>query len=122
MKNDFTMRTRRGFLRSTILGGAFAYTAPAFLANTFSALEAHAADSSTQVDTGKDGTILVVLQMAGGNDGINTVVPYSSDYYYKARPHIGLPKDKILKLSDDVGFHPAMTGFKSLYDSGNLSV
>jgi uncharacterized protein (DUF1501 family) len=95
---------------------------PAFLANTFTALQSQAADSATQITTGKDGTILVVLQMAGGNDGINTVVPYANDYYHKARPRIGLPADKVLKMTDQVGFHPAMTGFKSLYDSGNLSV
>jgi uncharacterized protein (DUF1501 family) len=122
MKNEITLQTRREFLRKTVLGSALSWTVPSFLASTFTALQSHAADSAVQTTTGKDGTILVVLQMAGGNDGINTVVPYSSDYYHKARPRIGLPVDKILKLSDNVGFHPAMTGFKSLYDSGNLSV
>lgn len=122
MKNEITLQTRRHFLRTTVLGSALSWTVPAFLANTFSALQSQAADSATQAITGKDGTILVVLQMAGGNDGINTVVPYSSDYYRQARPHLGLPADKILKLNDNVGFHPAMTGFKDLYDSGNLSV
>src|SRR5215469_12711544 len=122
MNKEITLQTRRQFLRTTVLGSALSWTVPAFLANTFSALQSHAADSAIQTPTGKDGTILVVLQMAGGNDGINTVVPYSSDYYHKARPRIGLPADKILKLSDNVGFHPAMTGFKNLYDSGNLAV
>ena len=122
MKNEITLQTRRQFLRTTVLGSALSWTVPAFLANTFAALQSEAADSATQIATGKDGTILVVLQMAGGNDGINTVVPYSNDYYRKARPHIALPADKVLRLNDSVGFHPAMTGFKSLYDSGNLSV
>ena len=122
MKNEITLQTRREFLRKTVLGSALSWTVPAFLANTFYALQSQAADSLIQADTGKDGTILVVLQMAGGNDGINTVVPYSSDYYRKARPRIGLPEDKILKLTDNIGFHPSMVGFKSLYDSGNLSV
>ena len=122
MKNEITLQTRREFLRKTVLGSALSWTVPAFLANTFTALQSQAADSAIQTSTGKDGTILVVLQMAGGNDGINTVVPYSSDYYRHARPRIGLPADKILKLTDQIGFHPAMTGFKDLYDSGNLSV
>ena len=122
MKNEITLQTRREFLRKTVLGSALSWTVPAFLANTFSALQSEAADSALQTVTGKDSTILVVLQMAGGNDGINTVVPYSSDYYHKARTRIGLPAEKILKLSDDVGFHPAMNGFKSLFDLGNLSV
>jgi uncharacterized protein (DUF1501 family) len=122
MNKEITLQTRRQFLRTTVLGSALSWSVPAFLANTFSALQSEAADSATQIATGKDGTILVVLQMAGGNDGINTVVPYASDYYHQARPRIGLGADKVLKLSDQVGFHPAMTGFKDLYDSGNLSV
>lgn len=122
MKNDTTLRTRREFIKTTVLGGAFASTIPAFLANTFSALQASAADSAIQTTTGRDGDILVVLQMAGGNDGLNTVVPYNNDYYRRSRPRIGLPAKDVLKLSDDVGFHPSLTGFKDLYDSGRLSV
>ena len=122
MKNEITLQTRREFLRKTVLGSALSWTVPAFLANTFTALQSQAADSAIQTATGKDGTILVVLQMAGGNDGINTVVPYADDNYRRARPRIGLPADKVLKLSDQIGLHPAMTGFKDLYDSGNLSV
>ena len=122
MKNEITLQTRREFLRRTVLGSALSWTVPAFLANTFSALQTHAADSATQIVTGKDSTILVVLQMAGGNDGINTVVPYANDYYHKARPRIGLKGDDVLKLNDQIGLHGALKGFKSLYDSGELSV
>ena len=122
MKNEITLQTRREFLRTTVLGSALSWTVPAFLANTLSALQSEAADSATQIATGKDSTILVVLQMAGGNDGINTVVPYSNDFYHKARPRIGLTADKIIKINDDLGFHGAMGGFKNLYDSGNLAV
>jgi uncharacterized protein (DUF1501 family) len=122
MKNEITLQTRREFLRTTVLGSALSWTVPAFLANTFSALQAGAADSATQIATGKDATILVVLQMAGGNDGLNTVVPYSNDFYHRARPRIGLSADKILKLNGDIGFHGVLTGFKDLYDAGNLAV
>ena len=122
MKNEITLQTRREFLRRTVLGSALTWTVPAFLADTFSALQAQAADSATQIATGKDATILVVLQMAGGNDGINTVVPYANDFYLKARPRIGLKADDVLKLSDDIGLHPALKGFKDLYDGGELSV
>jgi uncharacterized protein (DUF1501 family) len=122
MKKEITLQTRRDFLRTTVLGSALSWTVPAFLADTFAALQSQAADSATQIATGKDSTILVVLQMAGGNDGINTVVPYSNDYYHQARPRIGLSAQQILKINDAVGFHGAMTSFKSLYDSGNLSV
>jgi uncharacterized protein (DUF1501 family) len=122
MKNEITLQTRREFLRRTILGSSLAWTVPAFLANTFNVLQAEAADSATQTATGKDAPILVVLQMAGGNDGINTVVPYANDFYRKARPKIGLKPTEILKLNDAVGLHGAMKGFKELYDGGQLSV
>jgi uncharacterized protein (DUF1501 family) len=122
MKNEITLQTRREFLRTTVLGSALSWTMPAFLANTLTALQSEAADSATQISTGKDSTILVVLQMAGGNDGLNTVVPYSNDFYHQARPKIGLSADKILKLNGEIGFHGSMTGFKDLYDSGNLAV
>ena len=122
MKNEITLQTRRQFLRTTMLGSALSWTVPAFLADTFSALHANAADSATQIITGKDATILVVLQMAGGNDGINTVVPYSSDDYHRARPRLGLTGDQILKINGDVGFNAALAGFKDLYDAGQLSV
>jgi uncharacterized protein (DUF1501 family) len=122
MINEITLQTRREFLRRTVLGSALSWTVPAFLADTFSALQAQAADSATQIVTGKDSTILVVLQMAGGNDGINTVVPYANDFYHKARPKIGLKADEILKVNDAVGLHSALKGFKELYDGGELSV
>jgi uncharacterized protein (DUF1501 family) len=122
MKTDCTLRTRREFLRSSVLGGALAYSVPAFLANTFAALQAGAADSAIQTATGADASILVVLQMAGGNDGINTVVPFANDFYHRARPRIGLQPAEVLKLNDQIGFHPSLDGFKALYDSGNLAV
>jgi len=122
MKNEITLQTRREFLRRTVLGSSLAWTVPAFLANTFTALQTEAADSAVQTATGKDANILVVLQMAGGNDGINTVVPYANDFYHKARPRIGLKAEEVLKLNDAIGLHGAMKGFKSLYDAGQLSV
>ena len=122
MKPDQTFRTRREFLRTTVLGGALSYTVPTFLANTFSALQAAAADSATQITTGKDASILVILQMAGGNDGLNTVVPHSNDFYHRARPNLGLKSNDILKINDDVGLHPSLSGFKDLYDAGSLSI
>ena len=88
MHPELNLYTRRDFLRHSVLTGALSWTVPAFLANTFSALQAAAADSAVQTPTGKDSTILVVLQMAGGNDGLNTVVPYANDHYRKARPSL----------------------------------
>jgi uncharacterized protein (DUF1501 family) len=122
MKNDVSLHTRREFLRRTVLGSSLAWTVPVFLADTFAVLQADAADKATQIATGKDATILVVLQMAGGNDGINTVVPFANDHYRKARPKIALKADGVLKLNDQIGLHPAMKGFKELYDAGHLAI
>ena len=66
--------------------------------------------------------VLVVLQLSGGNDGLNTVVPFRNDLYYKARPRIGIRKEQALALTDEVGLHPALTAFKKLYDDGSLGV
>src|SRR5580698_6628533 len=122
MKNEITLQTRREFLRTTVLGSALSWTVPAFLSNTFAALQAEAADSATQIATGKDSSILVVLQMAGGNDGLNTVVPYSNDYYFKARRRIAQPANSVLKINDEIGLNRGMAGFKDLYDAGNMSI
>jgi uncharacterized protein (DUF1501 family) len=122
MKTDITLQTRREFLRGTVLTSSLAWTVPTFLAHTFSGLQAQAADKATQVTTGKDGTILVILQMAGGNDGLNTVVPFANDHYLKARPKLALSGTQVLKATDELGFHSALRGFKDLYDGGSLSI
>lgn len=66
--------------------------------------------------------VLVVLQLSGGNDGLNTVIPIQNDIYYKVRPKLGIAKDQALRLTDDTGLHPALTGFKELYDDGSLGI
>lgn len=121
MKND-TLHTRRTFLRTGVLGGAVAWTLPVFLERTFFALDAAAADVAIQTATGRDAPILVVLQLAGGNDGLNTVVPWADDAYFRARPRLAVPADKTLKLNDRLGLHPRLTALRRLYDSGDLAL
>jgi uncharacterized protein (DUF1501 family) len=116
------LTTRRDFLRTTLLGGALSWTVPSFVANTFGALHAAADGALTQITTGKDGPILILIQLAGGNDGLNTVIPYTNDFYYQARPTLGIKADQVLKLSDTLGLNPSLTGFKSLFDAGHLAV
>ncbi len=120
--NNPLFTTRRDFLRTTLLGGALTWTVPSFVAQTFSALHAQADGALTQVVTGKDGPILVLIQLAGGNDGLNAVVPYTNDFYYKARPTIAIPANQVLTLNDTLGLNPAMAGFKGLFDAGHLSI
>ena len=122
MKTEPSFHTRREFLRSTLLTGAVGWTVPAFLSRAFDAMQAEAAESPIQVSTGRDATILVVLQMAGGNDGLNTVVPYANDDYARARPRLALSGKTVLKLNDQFGFHPGLGGFQELYDEGHLAI
>lgn len=66
--------------------------------------------------------VVVILQLSGGNDGLNTVIPITNDIYYKSRPRLGIEKNKALSLTDEAGLHPALTGFKELYDDGSLGI
>lgn len=76
-------------------------------------------------DTGHfayNGKILVVIQLSGGNDGLNTVIPYHNDLYYNMRPGLAISRDEALYLTDEMGLHPSMTGIRELYDQGWLSM
>jgi uncharacterized protein (DUF1501 family) len=110
--------TRRDFLRlglgsTTLL--ACGATVPTFLANAANALAAA---------PGRDGKgrILVVLQLDGGNDGLNTVAPYADDDYRKHRPKLHLDAKAVSKIDDHVGFHPGLAGFAKLLESRQLAV
>ena len=70
---------------------------------------------------GKD-EVLVVVEMSGGNDGLNTVIPYADADYHKARPTLRRTKDAVIRLDDHVGLHGGMRGFQSLWDQGFLAV
>lgn len=66
--------------------------------------------------------VLLVLQLSGGNDGLNTVVPYRNDIYYKTRPGLSIKREEAIRLTDDAGLHPALKTFKSLYDEGSMAI
>jgi len=85
-------------------------------------LHAEADGALVQGVTGRDGNILVVLQLAGGNDGLNTVIPLGNDEYRKSRPTIGVPEASILKLDPQTGLHPSLSGLASAYQEGHLAV
>ena len=117
-----TLQTRRAFIRTSMLGAAAAWTLPVFIDKTFFTLDALAADRAIQTPTGRDSTILVVLQLAGGNDGLNTVIPFADDAYRRARPTLGFAPDKVLKLNDQLGLNPALGPLHALYDEGHLGI
>ena len=79
---------------------------------------AETASSASTVDQ----RVLVLIQLAGGNDGLNTLIPHEDEAYYKARPGIGIPKNQVLRINDRQGLHPKLTGLKELFDEGKLAI
>lgn len=113
---------RRQFLGRALMSGAIARTVPSFFAATCQQLQAGPNVQGVAASGGLGEPILVVLQLAGGNDGLNTVVPFANDDYHRARPKLALEPGKVLKLTDEIGLHPALVGLKSLFDDGHLGV
>jgi len=66
--------------------------------------------------------VLIIVQLSGGNDGLNTVIPYRNDIYYKSRPSIGIKREVALQLNDDTGLNPGLKNIKQLYDEGHVSI
>jgi uncharacterized protein (DUF1501 family) len=107
------MFTRRQFLTRSLRGAslvALSSVVPQFVARTARAAA-----------PGKD-NVLVVLEMSGGNDGLNTVIPYADDLYHKARPTLRQTKDMVVRLDDHVGLNSGMAGLKPLWEQGQLAV
>jgi len=106
--------SRRSFLRGSLSSAAvvaLGSTVPQFLVR---AAEGTAAASGE--------TILVVIQLSGGNDGLNTVIPYADDVYRKSRPLLGIGADRVRKIDNHVGLHPSMEGFSKLLEEGRLGI
>ncbi len=107
------MLNRRQFLTRTFQGSslfAFGSVVPQFVLNTANAAEA-----------GKD-RILVILEMTGGNDGLNTVIPYGDDLYHKYRKTLAYKKDQVVKVNDFLGLNPGMQSFQQLLQQGQLAI
>jgi uncharacterized protein (DUF1501 family) len=113
--------SRRLFITRGVQLLSVAGALPAFLDHSAACMAADFA--ANPAGAGRpDDKVLVVLQMAGGNDGLNTVVPLGNDDYYRARPTLGVRKNAILKLTDDFGVHPSCEGFKKMFDAGDLAI
>jgi len=119
---DKHVSTRRIFLQKGLTLLACAPTIPAFLDQTVMALTNPTDTRLTAAPTGKDGKILVVIQLSGGNDGMSMVVPYGDDAYYRARPAIAHAPNTVLKINNYVGLNGKLTALKDLYDNGELTI
>jgi len=107
--------TRRSFLKKTLTTSALVSCTP--MMPEFLVRSSLAAQDSDNNDR-----ILVVLQLTGGNDGLNTVVPYADDVYASSRPTLHLPTGELHKINDHLAFHPRMEAFSRLYKDGHLSI
>lgn len=106
--------SRRSFLKGSMSSAALvalSQSVPQFLLNA----SARAAENRGE-------TILVVIQLSGGNDGLNTVIPYADDVYRRSRPLLGIPTAQVHKIDSYVGLHPAMAGFSKLLAEGRLGI
>lgn len=125
MNHDASFYSRRLFLRHGLVLSSAAASIPAFLSGSAEAMvQRMLAAGTTSIPGVPDDHILVVVQLGGGNDGLNTVVPFGMDDYYKARPGIGIQARDALRLSgaDGVGLHPALRSLKDMYDNGMLAI
>jgi uncharacterized protein (DUF1501 family) len=118
--SDELLYSRRILLKHGVGLLSAAATLPMFLEHSARCLAAQAAANPQGV--GRPDNVLVVLQLAGGNDGLNTIIPVHDDNYYRARPKIGIVRKAALRLDDDFGVHPAAVGLKKLFDDGHLAV
>lgn len=110
------IHTRREFLRNMAIAGVGIAALPAFLTDTL------AAGADASLTSGDGDPILVVLQLGGGNDGLNTVVPWNNDHYHRARGNLALKKNTLIRLNDDLAFHPSMAPMMDLIEKGKAAV
>src|SRR5215510_2392683 len=108
--------TRRDALRLGLYGLGMSAALPSFFRTAATALAA------TDERRSHPDRILVVVELTGGNDGVNTIVPYADDAYYRQRPTIAIPANQVRKIDDHFGFHPSMVGFERLYKDGKLAI
>lgn len=112
--------TRRDFIKKSATTVAAGLAVPPWLAKMVWADSV--ADNALAASGQTAGRSLIVIQLTGGNDGLNTVVPYSNSIYRSARPVLAHDAGKVLHLTDTVGLSPVMGGMKTLYDQGRLAI
>src|ERR1700752_2349759 len=116
MKKSLSQLSRRDVLRAGLSGISVAAGAALRVGVFGRAAAALAAEADA------NGKILVVLELSGGNDGLNTLVPYGDDAYYKHRPNLGEPKKDVRVIDQHFGFSGGMAGFERLYKDGKLAI
>lgn len=118
------MPKRREFIQNGLGFISLSLTMPQFLMRAARAADtpANTAQGAKSLPPIPQGKILVVIEMAGGNDGLNTVIPYADAAYAQARPNIGLKAGDVVKIGNNLGLHPAMKAMGELFEKGQVAV
>src|SRR5579863_3294719 len=113
--------SRRAMIKDGMLVVSAGMVMPAIFSRGIASAHAQSIEGSHLAQAATDRT-LIVVQMAGGNDGLNTVVPFSDATYHTMRPTIGIPDAKVLPLDTRLGLHPNLASLKKIWDEGHLAI
>src|SRR6476660_2662798 len=118
--------TRRAFIQNGLGFVSLGLAMPGVLVRATEALADEKSTLAPGAMKAAGGKILVVIEMSGGNDGLNTVIPYSASEYYAARPNIGIAKEQVLQIGksggQNLGLHPRLKNLHGLYGKGKVAV
>src|SRR4051812_9390117 len=113
--------SRRTMMKNGMLMVSSGMVMPSLFSRAIASAQVLAKDGAHFAQAANDHT-LIVVQMAGGNDGLNTIVPYNDPLYKKLRPTLAIAEDKVLQLDTRLGLHPNLQPLKGIWNSGNMAV
>jgi uncharacterized protein (DUF1501 family) len=108
--------------RAVVRDGLMTVGASLLGGSVFGKLATEMLFATEQSTTPSNGNILVIVQLAGGNDGLNSIIPYTDPLYAQKRPTIGVPASQVIKLTDTLGLNPLLSAWKPLWDAGQMAV
>lgn len=113
--------SRRAMIKDGMLVVSAGMVMPAIFSRGIASAHAQSQERSTLAQA-SSGNILIVVQLAGGNDGLNTVVPYTDSQYNKLRPTLAVPETSVIRLDERLGLHPNLQPLKAIWDGGKMAI